>query len=110
MDQALAPSLAPSPTIVFHDGLGERHRVTDPTGRESVDLWYLNPELSAAVEAGLRERVKRLADLGKDFGVELSGLFERVGAGEGRKIRVAQFQLDGTGEVSAFFSIANLEN
>ena len=62
MDQALAPSLAPSPTIVFRDGLGERRRVTDPTGRESVDLWYLNPELSgAAAEAGLRDRVNRLA-------------------------------------------------
>lgn len=62
MDQALAPSLAPSPTIVFRDGLGERRRVTDPTGRESVDLWYLSAELSsAAAEAGLRDRVNRLA-------------------------------------------------
>ncbi len=62
MDQALAPSLAPSPTIVFRDGLGERRRVTDPTGRESVDLWYVSSELSgAALEAALRDRVKRLA-------------------------------------------------
>ena len=63
MDQALAPSLPPSPTIVFRDGLGERRRVTDPTGRESVDLWYVSSELSgAALEAGLRDRVKRLAN------------------------------------------------
>src|SRR3954468_219491 len=61
MDQALAPSLAPSPNIVFRDGLGERRRVTDPTGRESVDLWYVSSELpSAALEAALRDRVKRL--------------------------------------------------
>ena len=62
MDQALAPSLVPSPTIVFRDGLGERRRVTDPTGRESVDLWYVSSELSgAALEAALRDRVKRFA-------------------------------------------------
>ena len=62
MDQALAPSLVPSPHIVFRDGLGERRRVTDPTGRESVDLWYVSSELpSAALEAALRDRVKRLA-------------------------------------------------
>ena len=62
MDQAVAPSLAPSPTIVFRDGLGERRRVADPTGRESVDLWYVSRELSGpALEAGLRDRVKRLA-------------------------------------------------
>jgi hypothetical protein len=64
MDQALASSLAPSPSIVFRDGLGERRRVTDPTGRESVDLWYLASELSTpAVEAGVRDRVNRLAGL-----------------------------------------------
>jgi hypothetical protein len=62
MDQALAPSLAPSPAIVFRDGMGERRRVSDPTGKESVDLWYLSTELSgAALEAGLRDRVKRFA-------------------------------------------------
>ncbi len=62
MDQALAPSLALSPTIVFRDGLGERRRVADPTGMESVDLWYVSRELSGtALEAGLRDRVKRLA-------------------------------------------------
>jgi hypothetical protein len=64
MDQALASSLAPSPTIVFRDGLGERRRVTDPTGSECVDLWYLAGELSTpAVEAGVRDRVNRLAGL-----------------------------------------------
>jgi serine/threonine protein kinase len=62
MNQVLAP-LTPSTTIVFRDGLGERRRVTDPTGRESVDLWYLNTELTGlpAVEAALRDRVSRLA-------------------------------------------------
>ena len=64
MDQVLARPLAPSPTIVFRDGLGERHRVTDPTGKESVDLWYLSSELSApALETGLRDRVNRLSGL-----------------------------------------------
>jgi hypothetical protein len=64
MDQVLARPLAPSSTIVFRDGLGERHRVTDPTGKESVDLWYLNAELSAPpLEAGLRDRVNRLSGL-----------------------------------------------
>jgi hypothetical protein len=62
MDPVLARPLAPSPTVVFRDGLGERRRVTDPTGKESVDLWYVSSELSAApVEAGLRDRVNRLA-------------------------------------------------
>jgi hypothetical protein len=62
MDPVLARPLAPSPTIVFRDGLGERRRVTDPTGKESVDLWYVGGELSgAALEASLRERVNRLA-------------------------------------------------
>ena len=62
MDKALAP-LTPSTTIVFRDGLGERRRVTDPTGTESVDIWYLTSELAGvpALEAGLRERVSRLA-------------------------------------------------
>jgi hypothetical protein len=36
--------------------------VTDPTGKESVDLWYVSSELSAApLEVGLRDRVNRLA-------------------------------------------------
>jgi hypothetical protein len=62
MDPVLARPLAPSPTVVFRDGLGDRRRVTDPTGKESVDLWYVSSELSAApVEAGLRDRVNRLA-------------------------------------------------
>ena len=62
MDKALAP-LTPSTTIVFRDGLGERRRVTDPTGTESVDIWYLTNELAGApaLEAGLRDRVSRLA-------------------------------------------------
>jgi PEGA domain len=62
MDPVLARPLAPSPTVVFRDGLGERRRVTDPTGKESVDLWYVSSELSAAaIEAGLRDRVSRFA-------------------------------------------------
>jgi hypothetical protein len=62
MDKALAP-LTPSTTVVFRDGLGERRRVTDPTGTESVDIWYLTNELAGAplLEAGLRDRVSRLA-------------------------------------------------
>ena len=62
MNPVLAP-LTPSTTIVFRDGLGERRRVTDPTGRESVDLWYLNSDLAGvpAVEAAMRDRVGRLA-------------------------------------------------
>ena len=63
MDQVLTPPLTPSTAVVFRDGLGERRRVTDPTGQEAVDLWYVTGELSsnAALEAGLRDRVSRLA-------------------------------------------------
>ena len=63
MDQVLTPPLTPSTAVVFRDGLGERRRVTDPTGHEAVDLWYVTGELSsnAALEAGLRDRVSRLA-------------------------------------------------
>ena len=37
MNQSAA-SVQPSSIVVFRDGLGERRRVTDSTGRESVDL------------------------------------------------------------------------
>ena len=62
MEQVLAPPLTPSTTVLFRDGLGERRRVTDPTGKEAVDLWYVSSELGgAALEAGLRDRLSRLA-------------------------------------------------
>ena len=90
MDQALASSLAPSPTIVFRDGLGERRRVTDPTGSECVDLWYLAGELSTpAVEAGVRDRVNqkveilRLEDPEKKEAIPVAGAEFIVEGGHG---------------------------
>jgi hypothetical protein len=63
MDQAIAP-LPTSAAVVFSDGLGERRRVSDPTGKEAVDVWCVNEELAAvpSFESALRDRVSELAD------------------------------------------------
>jgi serine/threonine protein kinase len=63
MESALAPNLPPSP-IAFHDGLGERRRMTDGTGADNVELLYLRGELTAipSFEFALRERAGRLAN------------------------------------------------
>lgn len=54
---------ATSPSSVFRDGLGERRQVTDPSGKDTLELLCLRSELSAvpSFEFALRERVSRLA-------------------------------------------------
>jgi serine/threonine protein kinase len=62
MDKSFAPLSTTTP-VVFSDGLGELRRVTDPAGKEAVDVWYVNDELAAvpSFESALRNRVSRLA-------------------------------------------------
>jgi hypothetical protein len=58
-----AVSLSAPPSVVFHDGLGERRLVVDPTGRETFEWLCLRSELASvpSFEFALRERVSRLA-------------------------------------------------
>jgi len=77
-----AASFQPSSVVVFRDGLGERRRVTDSTGRESLDLLCLNGEMVsvAAFEAAVRERADRLADFRHPSFCDLRGV-ERLSGG-----------------------------
>jgi hypothetical protein len=77
-----AASFQPSSVVVFRDGLGERRRVTDSTGRESLDLLCLSGELVAvaAFEAAVRERADRLADFRHPSFCDLRGV-ERLSGG-----------------------------
>jgi hypothetical protein len=77
-----AASFQPSSVVVFRDGLGERRRVTDSTGRESLDLLCLNGEMVAvaAFEAAVRERADRLAEFRHPSFCDLRGV-ERLSGG-----------------------------
>ena len=81
MNQSAA-SLQPSSVVVFRDGLGERRRVTDSTGRESLDLLCLNGDMVAvaAFEAAVRERAGRLTDFRHPSFCDLRGV-ERLSGG-----------------------------
>jgi hypothetical protein len=81
MNQSAA-SIQPSSVVVFRDGLGERRRVTDSTGRESLDLLCLNGEMVAvaAFETALRERAGRLTDFRHPSFCDLRGV-ERLSGG-----------------------------
>jgi serine/threonine protein kinase len=62
MDPAVAAFAAPA-DVVFHDGLGDRRQIVDPTGNETLEVLCLRSELTAvpSFEFALRERVSRLA-------------------------------------------------
>ena len=77
-----AASIQPSSVVVFRDGLGERRRVTDSTGREALDLLCLTNEMVAlpAFEAALRERIKGLADFRHPSFSDIRGI-ERLSGG-----------------------------
>src|SRR5581483_46930 len=62
MDPALAPGTPPR-TIVFQDGLGERRRISDVSGADTIEQLCLRAELTAipSFEFALRERASRLA-------------------------------------------------
>jgi hypothetical protein len=77
-----AASFQPSSVVVFRDGLGERRRVTDSTGRESLDLLCLSSELVASpgFEAAVRERADRLTDFRHPSFCDLRGV-ERLSGG-----------------------------
>lgn len=62
MHQGFDP-LSASTAAVFRDGLGERRRVTDPGGKDTVDVWCVDDELAGVLsfEAALRDRVSRLS-------------------------------------------------
>jgi serine/threonine protein kinase len=63
MDRAAASAAPSHENVVFSDGLGERRRVLDPSGRQSLEILFLRKELTAipSFEFALRERVTRLA-------------------------------------------------
>jgi serine/threonine protein kinase len=77
-----AASFQPSSVVVFRDGLGERRRVTDSTGRESLDLLCLTGEMIAvaAFEAAVRERTEQLTDFRHPSFCDLRGV-ERLSGG-----------------------------
>src|SRR4051812_13639838 len=62
MDPALAPGTSPK-SVVFHDGLGERRRISDVSGADTIEQLCLRGELTAipSFEFALRERASRLA-------------------------------------------------
>ena len=60
-----ARATSPQPTaVVFHDGLGERRRVSDATVSDTLELLCLRRELTSipSFEFALRERASRLAN------------------------------------------------
>ncbi len=60
-----ARATSPQPTaVVFHDGLGERRRVSDTTVSDTLELLCLRRELTSipSFEFALRERASRLAN------------------------------------------------
>jgi serine/threonine protein kinase len=63
MDPALAPG-PPSRAIVFNDGLGERRRISDVSGADTIEQLCLRSELTAipSFEFALRERASRLVN------------------------------------------------
>jgi serine/threonine protein kinase len=63
MDPALAPGTPPK-SIVFQDGLGERRRISDVSGADTIEQLCLRGELTAipSFEFALRERASRLAN------------------------------------------------
>jgi len=63
MDPARAPGTASKP-IIFHDGLGERRRISDVSGADTIEQLCLRGELTAipSFEFALRERASRLAN------------------------------------------------
>jgi len=62
MDPALAPGTPPR-SVVFQDGLGERRRISDVSGADTIEQLCLRSELTAipSFEFALRERASRLA-------------------------------------------------
>jgi hypothetical protein len=63
MDPALAPGTPPK-AVVFQDGLGERRRIADVSGADTIEQLCLRSELTAipSFEFALRERASRLAN------------------------------------------------
>ena len=63
MDPALAPGTPPK-AVVFQDGLGERRRISDVSGADTIEQLCLRGELTAipSFEFALRERASRLAN------------------------------------------------
>ena len=63
MERASVPVFT-APPAPFHDGLGERRHVTDPTGNGTAEILCVHGELAAvpSFEFALRERVSRLAN------------------------------------------------
>jgi PEGA domain len=57
-----AVSATPHTASAFRDGLGERRHITDPSGKDTIELLCLRGELAAvpSFEFALRERVSRL--------------------------------------------------
>ena len=62
MDPAFAPGTTPKPTV-FSDGLGERRRISDVSGADTIEQLCLRSDLTAipSFEFALRERASRLA-------------------------------------------------
>jgi len=62
MDPAFAPGTTPK-AAVFHDGLGERRRISDISGADTIEQLCLRSDLTAipSFEFALRERASRLA-------------------------------------------------
>ncbi len=63
MDPAFAPGTTPKP-VVFQDGLGERRRISDISGADTIEQLCLRSDLTAipSFEFALRERASRLAN------------------------------------------------
>src|SRR5262245_24954266 len=63
MDPALASGSSPK-SVVFQDGLGERRRISDVSGADTIEQLCLRGELTAipSFEFALRERASRLAN------------------------------------------------
>jgi serine/threonine protein kinase len=63
MDPARAPGTASKP-VIFQDGLGERRRISDVSGADTIEQLCLRGELTAipSFEFALRERASRLAN------------------------------------------------
>jgi hypothetical protein len=83
MDPAIVSVLSSDP-VVFQDGLGQRRYLTDPNGKDSLQMLCLRAELTAvpSFEFALRERVKRLASFCPDFGrVHHVNRLKAIGAG-----------------------------
>jgi len=82
MDPAIARVAAPTP-VAFRDGLGERRRITDPTGKDLIDVLCLSSELTSvpSFEFTLRERVSRLASFRHPYFAYVRGV-DRMSQGD----------------------------